>query len=77
MSHDRVVEICSILSKWLHKKSATKRELQSLIEKLQFVGKCIKPSRIIISRILVLFGGLKHSNHMVRLNTEFIKDIKW
>ena len=77
ITDDRMAEIRSLLPKWLLKKSATKRELQSLIGKLQFVGKCVKPSRIFISRVLVLLRGLKHANHKVRLNTEFKKDIQW
>ena len=77
VTDDRVVEIRSIVPKWLYKKSTTKRKLQSLIGKLQFVGKCVKPSNIFISRVLVLLRGLKYSNHKGRLNTEFIKDIQW
>ena len=77
ITDDRMIEIRSILPKWLQRKSASKRELQSLIGKLQFVGKCVKPSRIFISRILVLLRGLKHSRYKVRLNTEFRKDIQW
>ena len=65
VTDDRMYEIRSILPKWLHKKSATKRELQSLIGKLQFVGKCVKLSRIFISIILVFLRGLKHFNHKV------------
>ena len=76
VTDDRMAEMLSILPKWLHKKSATKRELQTFIGKLQFVGYCVKP-RIFISRILVLLRSLKHSNHKVRLNTEFRKDIQW
>ena len=77
ITDDRMFEIRSILPKWLQRKSASKRELQTLIGKLQFVGKCVKPSRIFISRILVLLRGLKHSRYKVRLNTEFRKDIQW
>ena len=77
ITDDRMLDIRSILPKLLQRKSASKRELQSLIGKLQFVGKCVKPSRIFISRILVLLRGLKHSRYKVRLNTEFRKDIQW
>ena len=77
VTDERMFEIRSILPNWLSKKSATRRQLQSLLGKLQFVGKCVAPSRVFISRILVLLRGLKYNNHKVRLTAEFRKDIQW
>ena len=37
---------------WDNKQLASKREVQSLVGKLNFVGFCVKPGRIFISRLL-------------------------
>ncbi|XP_052778852.1 uncharacterized protein LOC128216331 [Mya arenaria] len=74
---ERLEEIRSLLSRWMKKRSASKRDLQSLLGKLQFIGKCVKPSRVFISRILVLLRGLKNNDQKVKLGNEFRKDIKW
>ena len=36
----------------MHKMMASKKELQSLLGKLNFVAQCVKPGRIFISRLL-------------------------
>jgi hypothetical protein len=41
-----------LLREWNKKTKATKREIQSLVGKLNFIGCCVKPGRIFISRIL-------------------------
>lgn len=48
----RMEEILYILQEWKFKGSATKKEMQQLIGKLQFVSKCVRPGRIFISRLL-------------------------
>ena len=77
ITEERLQEIRQLLPEWLHFKSATRRQLQSLVGKLQFVSKCVRPSRVFIARILAKLRGLKHNNHKVRLNSEFRKDIRW
>jgi len=73
----RLTEIHTLLDCWLGKKSATKRELQSLIGKLQFISKCILFSRIFISRLLLVLPKLRHQNHKFRPSSQFKKDIIW
>ena len=48
----KVVEIGDTLRRWLKKRAASKRQLQSLIGQLQFVAKCVFAGRIFISRLL-------------------------
>ena len=40
------------MSSWLSKETATLKELQSLIGKLNYVAACVQPGRIFISRLL-------------------------
>ena len=77
VTNERMLEIQALLPEWLDKKSATKRQLQSLVGKLQFVGRCVKPSRIFISRILVLLRGLARADYRIRLSHGFKQDIRW
>jgi hypothetical protein len=52
ISDNRILEITNLIIKWNKKTKATKREIQSLVGKLNFIGCCVKPGRIFISRIL-------------------------
>ena len=62
---------------WLTKKAATRTELQSLIGKLAFVSKCVRPGRLILTRILHLLRSLRRNHHRIKLTAEFRKDIRW
>ena len=49
---DRLIEIKHLISVWKQKESASLKQLQSLIGKLNFVAACVRPGRIFISRLL-------------------------
>jgi len=74
---ERVLEILGLLESWKFKKSASKREIQSLIGTLQFASKCVPSGRLFVSRILDLLRGLKLPLHRKRITGEFRKDISW
>ena len=44
----------ALLEQWIHKRTAAKAALQSLVGKLIFISKCVRQSRIFIARILIL-----------------------
>ena len=69
--------LTDLLPKWLTKKSATKTELQSLIGKLAFVSKCVRPGRLFLTRILDTLRSLRRYHYWVKLSAEFRKDIRW
>ena len=73
----RLQEIETLLVSWSTKKSATKAELQSLVGKLSFISKCVRQSRLFLSRILALLRTLQHKSHHTRLTSEFRRDIAW
>ena len=73
----RLTEIETLLVSWSTKKSATKSELQSLVGKLSFISKCVRQSRLFLSRILALLRTLRQNGHSTRLSTEFRRDIAW
>lgn len=56
---ERLQELETLLLQWTTRRSATKSELQSLVGKLSFVTKCVRQSRLFLSRILALLRQLK------------------
>ena len=52
ISSQKLAEIKQEVNTWLLKTSAKRREVESLIGKLQFVAKCIRASRIFLSRLI-------------------------
>ena len=75
---ERLVEIRQLVLLWLAKESATLKELQSLIGKLNFVAACVRPGRIFISRLLVWLrqmNGMKIAN--IEIPQEVKKDLIW
>jgi len=74
---EKLSEIKELVSVWLAKSRASKRELQSLIGKLMFVAKCVLGSRVFVSRLLAALRPLKKQNHRFKINAEFRKDLVW
>ena len=74
---DRLAEIRSLVEQWLVKRTASKRQLQSLLGKLMFISKCVRQSRIFVNRIIATIRGLKHHYYKIKLTQEFRKDLLW
>ena len=73
----KLIELKSLLSDWLRKRKCTKRELLSLIGKLSFASKCVKPGRLFLRRLIDLSTTVKTLNHHIDLNREARADIRW
>ena len=58
------------------KTSLSKHKYQSLLGKLLYMQKCMKPARVFINRLLAVF---RNSSHLrtIHLSDEFHKDIQW
>ena len=64
------------LNTWLYKTAANRKEVESLVGKLQFMGKCIKAGRIFIARLINWMKTLKrHTKQTVPMEAR--KDIAW
>ncbi|XP_070571747.1 uncharacterized protein [Ptychodera flava] len=74
---DRLHDIEVELGQWGNKRRATRKEIQSLIGKLSFAAKCVKPGRALLNRMLDLLRSLKRSSHHAYLNREFHADVLW
>ena len=74
--NDKVKEIMEICHTWSTRHSCSKRELQSLLGKLLYITKCVKPSRFFLNRMLEI---LRNSQKRVKidLTPEFHRDLNW
>ena len=76
ISPHRLSEILKLLDAWKSKTCFSRKQLESLIGKLQFVAACVRPGRIFISRLLnVLRETPSHGS--VPIQQQMMKDIEW
>ena len=76
ISQQKMEDIKQELHTWLYKTTAQRREVESLIGKLQFLAKCIKPGRIFLSRLIQWIRGMdRKGNYPIPLEAR--KDIAW
>ena len=73
---DKIEEIRTELKSWLYRNKASRKEMESLVGKLQFMGKCIKPGRVFIARLINGMKNLPRSGSY-SLPVKARKDIAW
>ena len=56
---ERLVELMEELQMWSTKTVATRKEVESLVGKLNFIYQCVKQSRMFLSRILNWLGTME------------------
>ena len=76
ISPQKMEEINKELQTWLLRTSARRREVESLIGKLQFMAKCIKAGRIFLSRLIQWIRNMDRV-HSYTIQIEARKDIAW
>ena len=76
ISTEKMLEIQQEINTWLFKSTARRREVESLIGKLQFLAKCIKAGRVFLSRLIQWIRGMDRSS-MHTIPEEARKDIAW
>ena len=77
ISDVRMTEILSELQQWMFMKKATKRQLLSLIGKLIFVCRVVRPGRIFVQRLIDLSKTARYLHHKVCLTKDALLDIEW
>lgn len=73
----KLEELKSLIREWLVKRSCVKRDLQSLVGKLQHACKVVRPGRTFLRRMFELLKGVAKKQHFIRLNAGFRSDLKW
>ena len=71
---ERLTEIRHLIRTWLQKESATLKQVQSLLGKLNFIAAFVNPSRIFVSRLLIWLRSYEF-DHLIPLSVK--KDLIW
>ena len=74
---DKLQRTRELVSLWMLKKMATKREILSLIGVLQHATKVVQPGRTFLSRMYATAAKLRELHFYTRLNKEFRSDLCW
>ena len=77
LPEDKMLRIKASLTKWLGKKTATKREILSLVGLLQHATKVIRCGRTFVARMYATAAKVKQLHFFTRLNKEFRSDVAW
>ena len=78
VTHERLREIKLLLATWLNKETASLKNVQSLLGKLNFVAACVRPGRIFVSRMIQWLKSLYKlptGEHIIP--TYVKKDLLW
>ena len=73
----KLCELRAILSETLTKRSITKRDLQSLVGKLNFAARVVFGGRTFLRRIIDVMNTLKRPHHHTRPTAKLRADLSW
>ena len=74
---ERLRETSAMLDDWVTRKTCTKRQLQSLVGKLNFICSVCRPGRTFLRRMISLLCTVRHATHHIRLTAAFRRDVAW
>ena len=77
LPQDKLEDILHRVHSWLGRRSATKRELLSLIGRLWFASKVVPASRLFLRRLIDLSTTVNRLHHHVQLSSEARADLAW
>lgn len=77
ISEERLFDTKSELCTWLNRKHCSKRNLLSIIGKLNFVSQVVRSGQTFIRRLIDLSKKAKHLHHRLRINHQAREDFKW
>ena len=73
---EKLRQISDTVKDWKHRKTCTKRQLQSLLGHLLYIHKCVRPARFFLNRMLqTLRSG--HIHRRIPLDPDFHRDLRW
>ena len=71
---DKLARVHQAIGEWLGRKSATKREILSLVGLLQHAAKVVRPGRTFVRRMYSVAARVQQLDHFTR---EFQSDLHW
>ena len=77
LPQEKLKRIHSEVNIWLDKRSATKRQILSLVGLLQHVAKVVRPGRTFVGRMYSVAAKVRELDFVTHLNSEFRSDLFW
>ena len=77
ITQERLDEIMIQLSQWKQRSSCTKREILSLVGKLSFVSRVVRPGRTFVRRLIDLSKTARYLHYRIHLTKAARADIRW
>ena len=77
LPEQKLQELKQLVARWIGKRSCLKRDIQSLVGKLQHACKVVVPGRTFLRRMFELLSITAKSQHHIRLNQAFRSDLLW
>ena len=74
---DKLLAAMASLTKWVRRRTCTKRQLKSLIGKLGHICKVVRPGRMFSRRLIDLSTTVKRMHHHITINVHARADIQW
>ncbi|XP_078368365.1 uncharacterized protein LOC144652227 [Oculina patagonica] len=77
LPESKLCELRQLLSETLIKRSVTKRDLQSLVGKLNFAARVVFGGRTFLRRTIDVMNTLSRPHHHIRVNKQLRDDLSW
>ena len=77
ISNERLENVITDIEELQKKRSATKREVLSIIGKLIYVSRVVKSGRTFTRRLIEQSKTAKHLHHRIKINSEMRRDLQW
>jgi hypothetical protein len=77
LPQDKLCALRSELHAFKSKVRANKKQLQSLVGKLNFAASVVHGGRVFLRNLINAIGILKHDSHKIRLEGNLLADIHW
>jgi hypothetical protein len=74
---DKLIIMKLLCKQWLKKRKCTKRDLQSIIGKMNWCGRVLKGGRTFTRRLINLLCRVPLAGHHIRIPAEARADIEW
>ena len=74
---EKIQEVLDQMPRWCGRRTCTQVELQSLVGKLQFFSKVVRPGRIFTRRLIDLIYTVRRRTHHITLTKLAKEDIHW
>ena len=74
LPEEKLTRIYHTVANWLDKRTATKRDILSLVGLLQHAAKVVRPGRIFVRRMYSTAAKVQEMDYYTRLNKDFRSD---